>query len=322
MLSSGTSSAADLKTTTYYYTDPLGSVLATTDARSATTSIVDYRPYGLQTSGAAVTDLGFAGHIRDDDTGLVYMQARYYDADTARFISIDPTSGSAGNYFKFNRYMYVSGNPYYAMDPDGRDEDCSFACRQLRALSDYTSGIGQGLNDSSQGRGAPLGDMTTSDRVVTAQAYQNISDAADAASTVADPIVSALPGGDAITCAIDSCGTAGWLIAGIGVVPGEGTAATEARLEFSQARNAALKWLEARGFKATVPVWNRLPAATRGERIIGYATDASSARIGYRIEWDTKNAAHINTFTRTEKEHFLFHGDQNTVKSLTDPFNR
>lgn len=43
--------------------------------------------------------------------------------------------------------------------------------------------------------------------------------------------------------------------------------------------------------------------------------------------WSTKvylgeALADNNASTRTEKEHFLFHGDQNTVASLTDPFNR
>jgi RHS repeat-associated protein len=327
LLGAGSCLAADAKTTTYYYTDSLGSVLATADAAGVLTSTVNYRPYGKTFASTKVSDVGFAGHVQDDDVGLVYMQARYYDADTARFISIDPTSGSAGNYFKFNRYIYVSGNPYYSMDPDGRDDECSLACRKLRDFSDYTSGIGQGLNDSRNGRGGPLGDMSAGDKVVTAAVYQNAADGADALSPYADPIVGMIPGGDATACAVDSCGPVGWVIAVIGAIPGEGVAksgvmAAGGRLEFNQARNAALRWLEARGFKASVPVWNRFPTEVRNTRIVGYATDATSARVGYRIEFDARSGAHINTFAPDAKGHFLFDGTEKSVNTITNGFNR
>jgi RHS repeat-associated protein len=319
------STAAAEKTTMYFYTDPLGNVLATSDANGVVITSVDYRPYGAQVTGEAIVGAGFTGHVQDDETDLVYMQARYYDAQTAHFLSVDPSSGGAGNYFKFNRYLYVSGNPFYSMDPDGRDEECSLACRSLRAYSDYTSGIGQGLNDSSHGRGGPLGDKSVGDQVVVAHIYNEVAAGADAASAYADAAVGSLPGGDFAQCVADQCSPIGWVLAVAGGVPGEGAVgngvlAAGARLaEFSQARNAALRWLEARGFKAVTNVFNRFPAASRGERVIGRATE--DGRVGYRIEYD-KRGAHFNTFSGKEKEHFYFEGTQKTVDSITDGLNR
>ena len=55
----------------------------------------------------------FAGEYLDD-SGLCYLRARFYDPDTASFLSVDPAltvSGSA--------YGYASGNPLQLVDPLG-----------------------------------------------------------------------------------------------------------------------------------------------------------------------------------------------------------
>jgi len=55
----------------------------------------------------------FAGEYLDD-SGLYYLRARFYDPDTASFLSVDPAltvSGSA--------YGYASGNPLQLVDPLG-----------------------------------------------------------------------------------------------------------------------------------------------------------------------------------------------------------
>jgi hypothetical protein len=48
------------------------------------------------------------------------MHARYYSHDAARFLSVDPVSGSVGSSQSWNRYSYVHGNPINLLDPDGR----------------------------------------------------------------------------------------------------------------------------------------------------------------------------------------------------------
>jgi RHS repeat-associated protein len=106
---------------TYVYTDFQGTPLAEADANGNITATFDYKPYGSQALGTPSTGPAYTGHVSDSDTGLIYMQARYYDADVARFLSIDPVTPVAGNAFNLNRYTYANNNPIVNMDPDGRN---------------------------------------------------------------------------------------------------------------------------------------------------------------------------------------------------------
>jgi RHS repeat-associated protein len=65
--------------------------------------------------------IGFTGHVNDADTGLVYMQQRYYDPVAGRFLSIDAVTTDANTGGSFNRYAYANNNPYKYIDPDGRN---------------------------------------------------------------------------------------------------------------------------------------------------------------------------------------------------------
>lgn len=104
---------------TYIHTDGLGSPVARTNASGQLISTTRYEPYGYVASGAAPT-IGFTGHVNDADTGLTYMQQRYYDPVAGRFLSIDPVSTDASTGGSFNRYAYAANNPYRYIDPDGR----------------------------------------------------------------------------------------------------------------------------------------------------------------------------------------------------------
>ena len=85
-----------------------GSTRAATDALGAVVGTWDYSAFGETTAasggvagdGVGVTRFLFAGeHL--DDSGLYYLRARFYDPDTASFLSVDPAlmvSGSANGY--------------------------------------------------------------------------------------------------------------------------------------------------------------------------------------------------------------------------------
>jgi len=108
-------------TVTYVYTDPQGTPLAEADANGNITARFEYTPYGVSvpSMGAAPNGVGYTGHVNDPETGLVYMQARYYDAVVGRFLSVDPIGPAAGDAFSFNRYGYASNNPIANIDPYG-----------------------------------------------------------------------------------------------------------------------------------------------------------------------------------------------------------
>jgi RHS repeat-associated protein len=105
---------------TYIHTDGLGSPVARTDGAGNVISRTRYEPYGYVASGVQPT-IGFTGHVNDVDTGLTYMQQRYYDPVAGRFLSIDPVTTDANTGGSFNRYAYAADNPYKYIDPDGRD---------------------------------------------------------------------------------------------------------------------------------------------------------------------------------------------------------
>ncbi|PWK89662.1 RHS repeat-associated core domain-containing protein [Fulvimonas soli] len=106
----------------YYYTDPNGNVLAKADAQGDIVARYDYKPYGssVPSTGAPPDGPGYSGHVNDPDTGLIYMQARYYDPGSARFLSVDPDDPGLGNVFNYNRHEYVNNNPVMGVDPTGR----------------------------------------------------------------------------------------------------------------------------------------------------------------------------------------------------------
>jgi RHS repeat-associated protein len=103
----------------YIYTDPQGTPLAEADTNGNLVGSFDYRPYGSTVIASVPTNIGYTGHVSDSDTGLVYMQARYYDPDSGSFLSVDPKRGKMGDMYHFGDYSYASDNPVRYIDPDG-----------------------------------------------------------------------------------------------------------------------------------------------------------------------------------------------------------
>nr|MBK9649943.1 RHS repeat-associated core domain-containing protein [Bacteroidota bacterium] len=82
--------------------------------------VYDYYPYGKilreYVQGPQEKYLT-THHQRDEETGLDYRGARFYDCDVARFLSLDPL---AVKYHSFSPYCYVAGNPLIYVDTDGK----------------------------------------------------------------------------------------------------------------------------------------------------------------------------------------------------------
>lgn len=135
------------ETVTYYYTNQQGTPLATADASGAILSTSDYRPYGSQVLGSPADGPGYTGHVNDPDSGLVYMQARYYDPAVGRFLGPDLAGSDAGDTFGFNRFTYVHNNPVINTDPDGRQcAQCLYDPTDLDHQASIYAGAGkQGL---------------------------------------------------------------------------------------------------------------------------------------------------------------------------------
>jgi RHS repeat-associated protein len=132
------------ETITYLHNDLLGSVIAATDINGSVLWKENYQPYGgrIKNEEAALGNRQFfTGKPHDEDTGLSYFGARYYDPVVGRFMGIDPVEFKESNIHSFNRYAYGNNNPYRFVDPDGREPyDCNVrdVMPQLRAIA--TSG--------------------------------------------------------------------------------------------------------------------------------------------------------------------------------------
>jgi RHS repeat-associated protein len=124
---------AQTHTVTYVYTDPQGTTLAEADASGNITATFDYRPYGNLVLGASPSGPGYAGHVNDPDTGLVYMQARYYDPAVGRFVSIDPHPVSTGALFFINRFVYANNAPTRYVDERGDKPGDKFKTPEMAA---------------------------------------------------------------------------------------------------------------------------------------------------------------------------------------------
>ncbi|CAD5106320.1 RHS repeat domain-containing protein [Zestomonas carbonaria] len=130
ILALGTTATAEtLVYTTYYHNDHLGSPVAATDERGDLLWRAHFRPYGERQENptdAAFGNVGYTGHTQDADSGLVYMQARYYDPIIGRFMAVDPVEVNPESTISFNRYAYANNNPHVFVDPNGESAVTAF----------------------------------------------------------------------------------------------------------------------------------------------------------------------------------------------------
>lgn len=99
-----------------HYFDPWGQVRKIVTASSTKSFALD-SPFKL--SLKPLTGRGFTGHEQLDETGLIHMNGRAYDAKLGRFIQADPLIQDPTKVQSLNRYSYVWNNPLNATDPSG-----------------------------------------------------------------------------------------------------------------------------------------------------------------------------------------------------------
>ena len=78
-----------------------------------------YEAYGklVHENGTVSFKASFTGKQIDEDTGLYYFNARWYDAELGRFVTEDPARDGT------NWYEYCKNNPLKYMDPTGLDDE-------------------------------------------------------------------------------------------------------------------------------------------------------------------------------------------------------
>jgi RHS repeat-associated protein len=107
----------------FYHQDHLGSSSVLSDYAGNLKELSVWYPFGrTQTNNPAApfkVSNRFTGQIQDEETGLYYYGARYYDPELGRFIQPDTIISDLSNPQSFNRYAYTLNNPLRYTDPDG-----------------------------------------------------------------------------------------------------------------------------------------------------------------------------------------------------------
>jgi RHS repeat-associated protein len=109
----------------WYIGDHLGSTHLVLDEAAGVVAEKSYYPFGesRQPQAQNVTPYDYTGKELDV-SGLYYYEARYYDAQIGRFISVDPLyadkpQNGLQNPQLLNLYAYTVNNPIKYVDPDG-----------------------------------------------------------------------------------------------------------------------------------------------------------------------------------------------------------
>ena len=106
--------------TLYYLTDVTGTVRGLVDEDGNLTDTYVFDSFGNLTESTGTTNdsYGFQGE-EQDETGLIYLRARYMDPETGRFLSMDTYGGNLNNPITQNRYLFANSNPMRYRDPSG-----------------------------------------------------------------------------------------------------------------------------------------------------------------------------------------------------------
>jgi RHS repeat-associated protein len=111
----------DANGVSYLHADHLGSTRLVTNASGAEVKRFEYAPWGnvLAESGSRPESHRFTGQEADDETGLMYYQARYYDPALGRFAQADAFVPDANGTQALDLYAYANNSPTNYVDPSG-----------------------------------------------------------------------------------------------------------------------------------------------------------------------------------------------------------
>ena len=118
----------NLNGTEYYYIrNAQGDITGMFDKAGVQVVSYSYDTWGklLSTTGTLASTVGaknpylYRGYRFDSETGLYYLQSRYYNPDWGRFINADAEGGKVGELLSHNVFAYCLNNPVNMSDPDG-----------------------------------------------------------------------------------------------------------------------------------------------------------------------------------------------------------
>ncbi len=138
----------------FYHMDHLGSANVISDATGASRSLSEYDPFGklsrFERTGAKIKTGWeyFNDKPFDDETGLIFYGARYYDPKLGRFITPDTVVQAPSNPQTLSRYSYCSNNPVNRVDPSGHSWFSKLFKKVVNTIAPYIGFVGTLLNNA------------------------------------------------------------------------------------------------------------------------------------------------------------------------------
>ena len=133
-------------TTYYYITNLQGDVMGLVDTSGNSVASYTYDPYGklLTATGtlAEKNPLRYRGYYYDSETGFYYLQSRYYDPATRRFVNADAYASTGQGILGINMFAYCLNGPLTYVDSQGTDAILLFD-------EDFTGHVGALVQDEN-----------------------------------------------------------------------------------------------------------------------------------------------------------------------------
>ena len=142
---------------TYFYRrDAQGNIIAILNSNGGVEATYTYDAWGCHEVGGSNKSLGnlnpfrYRGYYYDTETGLYYLQTRYYDPEVGRFISQDdPDYADPETINGLNLYAYCGNNPVMNVDPTGKISISFILISML--IGGFVGGLSAGLKARNNG---------------------------------------------------------------------------------------------------------------------------------------------------------------------------
>ncbi|SHH68969.1 DNRLRE domain-containing protein [Clostridium intestinale] len=125
---SGILVSMNLNSVEYFYVRNLqGDIIALIDKTGAQVVTYNYDSWGklISIEGTLKDSVGvknpyrYRGYRYDNETGMYYLQSRYYNPEWGRFINADGLIGQTGDLLTHNMFAYCKNNPILLKDENG-----------------------------------------------------------------------------------------------------------------------------------------------------------------------------------------------------------
>ena len=101
-----------------------------------------YDAWGNSLKVGTANPFRYRGYYYDNESGLYYLQTRYYDAAIGRFINADGFTSTGQGLFGNNMYAYCLNNPISYTGPSGRASQRVFVESQTEGAIIFQESIG------------------------------------------------------------------------------------------------------------------------------------------------------------------------------------